>query len=178
MAQTRLNLKKIVALIVDRDPFARGLISQMLRGFGVTRILTADNGSDAKTLLGAQCPDVCFMEGGLPDMGADELIIWVRRNANKALRFLPIIVLSGYTQLRMISVARDAGAHLVVRKPLSPQTLFDRLGWVAMFDRAFLETPGYVGPDRRFHTIEPPDGNLKRAADKDQAPPPALQAQS
>jgi CheY-like chemotaxis protein len=176
MAQARLNLKGIVALIVDRDAFTRGLISQMLRGFGVTSILTADNGSDAKTLLGAQCPDVCFVEGGLPDMGTDELIVWVRRNANKALRFVPMIVLSGYTQMRMISVARDAGAHLVVRKPLSPQILFDRIGWVAKFDRAFLETPNYVGPDRRFHAVDPPDGNLKRAADKDQAQPAALQA--
>jgi hypothetical protein len=47
---------------------------------------------------------------------------------------------------------------------------------VAKFDRAFLETPGYVGPDRRFHAVDPPDGNLKRAADKDQTQPAVLQA--
>lgn len=177
MAQARLNLKNINVLIADRDPFARGLVSQMLRGFGVSTILTADNGEDAKTLLGQQCPDICFIEGALPDMPAEELIGWIRRNANKALRYLPVIVLTGYTQMRVISTVRDAGAHLVVRKPLSPQTLFDRLVFVAKFERAFLETLNYVGPDRRFHAAEPPDGKLKRADDnKDQTQPVVMQA--
>lgn len=176
MAQARLNLKNINALIVDRDPFARGLVSQMLRGFGVTTILTADNGQDAKAALTQQCPDICFIEGALPDMPAEDLIGWIRRNANKALRYLPVLVLTGYTQMRVISTVRDAGAHLVVRKPLSPQTLFDRLIFVAKFDRAFLETPKYVGPDRRFHAVEPPDGKLKRVDDnKEETQPPAVQ---
>ena len=177
MPQARLNLKNISALIVDRDPFARGLVSQMLRGFGVTSILTADNGVDAKALLGQQCPEICFVEGALADMPAEDLIGWIRRNANKALRYLPVIVLTGYTQMRVISTVRDAGAHLVVRKPLSPQTLFDRLIFVAKFDRAFLETPNYAGPDRRFHAVEPPDGKRKRVDDsKDEAQPVVLQA--
>jgi CheY-like chemotaxis protein len=165
MAQARLNLKNIVAAVVDRDSFARGLVSRMLRGFGVTNIQVAENGAGAKELLSTTCPDVIFAEGALADMPASELINWIRRNDNKALRFQPIIILSGYTQLKMISDARDAGAHLVVRKPLSPQALFDRLIWVAKFDRPFIETPTYVGPDRRFHDIVPPDGELKRATD-------------
>jgi CheY-like chemotaxis protein len=169
MGQTRLNLKNIVALIVDRDPFARGLIAQMLRGFGVTHILIADNGAQARGLLAENCPEVIFMEGALVDMPSAELINWIRRNANKALRFLPIVVLSGYTQLRLISEARDAGAHMVVRKPVSPRALFDRLVGVANFDRPFIETPNYVGPDRRFHKVTPPDGEFKRATDEQEA---------
>jgi CheY-like chemotaxis protein len=168
MGQTRLNLKNIVALIVDRDPYATGLVAQMLRGFGISTIMTAANGVEAKALLAQHCPEITFIEGELPDMAAGELINWVRRNPNKALRFLPIIVLSGYTQLRLISEARDAGAHLVVRKPISPQTLFDRLVWVADFDRPFLESPTYAGPDRRFHTAPPPDNKLKRETDESQ----------
>ena len=165
MGQARLNLKGLVAAVVDRDSFARGLVSRMLRGFGVTNIQVAENGAGAKEILATSCPDIIFAEGALPDMSAAELINWVRRNDNKALRFQPIIVLSGYTQLKLISDARDAGAHLVVRKPLSPQALFDRLVWVAKFDRPFIETPTYVGPDRRFRDITPPDGELKRATD-------------
>jgi CheY-like chemotaxis protein len=168
MGQTRLNLKNIAGLIVDRDPFARGLVAQMLRGFGVSTILTADNGTDAKGILVHNSPEITFIEGELTDMAAAELIDWVRRNPNKALRYLPIIVLSGYTQLRLISVARDAGAHLVVRKPISPQVLFDRLVWVAAFDRPFLESPTYAGPDRRFHAVDPPDNKFKRATDEQQ----------
>ena len=45
MGQTRLNLKTVMALVVDRDPFSRGLVSQMLCGFGINSILIADNGA-------------------------------------------------------------------------------------------------------------------------------------
>jgi CheY-like chemotaxis protein len=169
MGQARLNLKSIAAMIVDRDPFTRGLVAQMLRGFGVTTILIADTGVEARDVLTGHCPDIIFVEGALTDMAAGDLIGGIRRHANKSLRFIPVVVLSGYTQLRLISSARDAGAHLVVRKPLSPQTLFDRLIWVAKFDRPFIETPNYVGPDRRFHAVPPPDGVMKREGDESQS---------
>jgi CheY-like chemotaxis protein len=171
MGQARLNLKSITAMIVDRDPFARGLVAQMMRGFGISTILIADTGAEAQEVLGSHCSDIIFVEGALSDMAASELIGWIRRHANKSLRFVPIVVLSGYTQLRLISSARDAGAHLVVRKPISPQILFDRLMWVAGFDRPFIETPNYVGPDRRFHAVPPPDGEMKRDGD---APQPVI----
>ena len=172
MGQARLNLKNIVALLVDRDHFGRGLVAQMLRGFGISTILTADTGAEALELLGHNCPDITFIEGQSLDIPTAELIRWVRANPGRTLRFIPIIVLTGYTQLRLISSARDAGANLVVRKPVSPQVLFDRLVWVAASNRPFLESPSYNGPDRRFHAVEPPDGKLKRAADQ----PLALQA--
>jgi DNA-binding response OmpR family regulator len=75
---------------------------------------------------------------------------------------VPIIVMSGYTQLRLIATARDSGAHIVLRKPVAPQTLFDRILWVARVGRPFMETTNYIGPDRRFHDIEPPDGQYRR----------------
>jgi len=165
MAQARLNLKNVMGLIADRDAFTRGLIAQMLRGFGVETLLVANNGEEAKALLANNKPDIIFVEGALPDMSAADLIEWIRRHTPNPLRFVPIIVLSGYTQLRLISLARDGGAHLVIRKPVAPQTLFDRISWVAHFARPFLETKSYVGPDRRFHDIPPPDGVMKRAGD-------------
>jgi CheY-like chemotaxis protein len=169
MGQARLNLKSVTALIVDRDEFTRGLLAQMLRGFGVNQFTTADTGEEANQFLSGQCPDMLFIEGELSDMPAAELIVWIRRNANKTLRYQPILVLSGYTQLGMVRAARNAGAHLVIRKPISPQTLFDRLVWVAGFDRPFVETPHYAGPDRRFRAISPPDGDMKRDDDQPQA---------
>ncbi len=165
MGPPRLNLKSVTALIADRDEFTRGLLIQMLRGFGISQVSSAGTGEEAKQILSANCPDVLFIEGELSDMPAAELIVWIRRHANKGLRYQPIMVLSGYTQLRMVQSARNAGAHLVIRKPVSPQTLFDRLVWVAGFDRPFVETPNYAGPDRRFRAIPPPDGDMKREAD-------------
>jgi len=165
MAQPRLNLKNVVALLADRDRFTRGLVAQMLRGFGVETVLIAKDGEEAKSLLAKNMPDICFFEGAFPDMTVEELTRWIRGQQNSPLRFVPVIVLSGYSQLRMISSARDAGVHIVVRKPVAPQTLFDRILWVGKSNRAFLDAGSYVGPDRRFHAEPPPDGKKKRADD-------------
>ena len=124
-------------------------------------------------MIGSNCPDICFVEGALEDMSTAEFIGWIRRQTSQALRFMPVIVLTGYTQLRLIAAARDGGAHIVVRKPISPQTLFDRINWVARVSRPFLETPGYIGPDRRFHSIDPPDEKWKRRQMFPHKPPPS-----
>jgi CheY-like chemotaxis protein len=165
MAEPRLNLKNVVGLIADRDAFTRGLVVQMLRGFGLDTLMVASTGEETKGLLSNNKPDIMFIEGELPDMTSADLIDWIRRHTPNPLRFVPIVVMSGYTQLRLISQARDGGAHIVIRKPISPQALFDRIAWVAHFGRPFLETTNYVGPDRRFHDVPPPDGKLKRDGD-------------
>jgi CheY-like chemotaxis protein len=165
MASSRLNLKNVTGVLVDRDTFTRGLIAQMLRGFGISNILVAASGAEAKELVLANRTDICFVEGALPDTSAADFIRWIRGQASNPLRFVPVIVLSGYTQLRLIAQARDGGAHTVIKKPVSPQTLFDRIGWAANFSRPFLETPKYIGPDRRFHNLSPPDSKMKRETD-------------
>lgn len=165
MSGPRMNLKNVTSLIVDRDHYTRGLIAQMLRGFGMESPMLVDNGEQAKAVLTESIPDIVFIEGELSDMPSANLLGWIRRQSKSPLRFVPLIVMSGYTQLRMIATARDGGAHIIVRKPVSPQTLFDRILWVARHARPFLETDKYVGPDRRFHDILPPDGIFKRESE-------------
>jgi DNA-binding response OmpR family regulator len=165
MSDPRMNLKNVTSLLVDRDHYTRGLIAQMLRGFGMESPMLVDNGEEAKSSLTESRPDIVFIEGDLSDMPSANLLGWIRRQTRNPLRFVPLIVMSGYTQLRMLATARDSGAHIIVRKPVSPQTLFDRILWVARNTRPFLETDTYVGPDRRFHDILPPDGVYKREAE-------------
>lgn len=179
MAQPRLNLKNVGVLLVDRSHYSRALIAQALRGFGVTYIVDCETGAAAMEFLAQSPIDLCLIEAELPDMTGADLINAIRRLPREPLRFVPIIALSGYTQYRMLNTVRAAGANLVLKKPLSPQSLFDRINWLGRTKRAYIETDSYIGPDRRFHSIDPPDGGYKRATDKPQDvspkdPAPAL----
>ncbi len=165
MAQPRLNLKNVTALIVDSDPFTRGLVAQMLRGFGMDFPMQCETAAQAMHHLEHHYADLCIFEAAQPDMAGSELIKWVRRQEKSPFRFVPIIVMSGYTQMRLISSARDSGANMVVKKPISPQSIYDRILWAARSERPFVETSDYVGPDRRFKDIAPPDGVHKRGSD-------------
>lgn len=165
MPQPRMNLKSVVTLLVDSDRFTRGLVAQMLRGFRMDTPAACESGMAAKEYLQQRPVDLCIVEAALPDMASPELISWIRRPEMGAMRFIPIIVLSGYTQTRMVAAARDAGASTVLKKPVSPQALFDRVMWVARVPRPFIDAGTYVGPDRRFKAEEPPDNVYKRVDD-------------
>ncbi|HEY2071644.1 MAG TPA: response regulator [Rhizomicrobium sp.] len=155
----------MTTLLVDSDHFTRGLIAQMLRGFGMDAPAIYDSGRAAKAHLLHHYSDLCIFEAAFPDMESAELIRWIRRQDKSPLRFVPIIVLSSYTQHRHVTLARDAGANLVLTKPVSPQVLFDHIAWVAKAPRPFIEAGAYAGPDRRFRTMDPPDGQRKRESD-------------
>ena len=165
MAQIRLNLRGVTTLIVDCDHFTRGLIAQMVREFGANPPVVCDSGKAAQAHLQHHYSDLCILEAVFPDMDGAELIRWIRRQDKSPLRFVPIIVLSSYTQHRHVTVARDAGANLVLTKPISPQALFDHIAWVAKVRRPFIEAGKYAGPDRRFRTSDSPAGEKKRETD-------------
>jgi DNA-binding response OmpR family regulator len=160
-----MNLKSVATLLVDSDRFTRGLVVQMLRGFKMDAPAACESGAAAKEYLQQGPVDLCIVEAALPDMTSSELISWIRRPEMGTMRFIPIIVLSGYTQTRMVAAARDAGANTVLKKPVSPQALFDRVMWVARVPRPFIDAGSYVGPDRRFKAEDPPDKFYKRVDD-------------
>ena len=164
MSHARLNLRNVTSLLVDSEAYTRGLIAQMLRGFGMPSPTLAGTGKEAMELVKSECPNLCIFEAVLPDMGSAELIRWIRK-LNNPVRFVPTIVLTGYTQLRMIAKVRDGGANVIVKKPASPKALFDHMLWLARVPRPFVETNDYIGPDRRFRTMDPPDGKFKRESD-------------
>jgi DNA-binding response OmpR family regulator len=166
MAQTRLNLRNVTTLLIDSDHFTRGLVAKMLRGFGMDQPTLGDTGAQAKHHLSHNYADLIIMEAGLPDMASAEVIRWLRRQEQSPFRFAPIIVMSGYTQAGLVAGARDAGANLVVKKPLSPASLFDRISWIARTSRPFVDVGDYIGPDRRFRKGPPPDGTFKRETDQ------------
>ena len=165
MGQARLNLKGVTALLLDSDQFSRGLISSMLRGFGMDQPVIGQTGADAMSYLNGNAIDLCIMEAMLPDMSGAELIKWLRRPEMEKIRFVPVVVLTSYAQLRHVAAARDGGANIILRKPVSPQGLFDRITWVARVARPFIDAPNYSGPDRRFQSVDPPDGVFKRGDD-------------
>jgi CheY-like chemotaxis protein len=78
---------------------------------------------------------------------------------------MPILVMTSDTREATIKAGRDAGANMVVAKPLSPANLYDRLAWVAFNPRQFIDTETYFGPDRRFKIEGYPNGVGRRKGD-------------
>ena len=165
MAEQRYNFRDANFLIVDPDRAGARLISCILSGFGISDPYVLKEPSEAKVLLNTGAVDAAVITLGTEIDRSLDLIRWVRSAGASPLRFMPIIALTGYSQLRHVALARDAGASFVVRKPIAPDVLFERLVWAANSARAFVEASSYCGPDRRFRRQKPPKGNGQRAAD-------------
>ena len=165
MSKTRLNLGKISGVLVDGDKYVQDLIGQMLRGFGLEHLATFDRGDAAREHISKGGVDLCIVEVALPDMPGTDLVKYIRRLDDPIIRMMPVVVLTGYTQVNAVELARDCGANLVIKKPVSPQALFDRMAWVSKNQRPFIESENYIGPDRRFKSIGPPGGVGRRATD-------------
>ena len=64
-----------------------------------------------------------------------------------------------------IKLVRDVGANMVITKPMSPKSLYERLAWIAFNARQFVDTATYFGPDRRFKIEGYPNGVGRRKGD-------------
>ncbi|MSO84831.1 MAG: response regulator [Rhodospirillales bacterium] len=108
-----------------------------------------------------------------PDFDGNAAIRQLRRHANAASRFIPVVVTSAYTEVHHVVASRDAGADQFLAKPFTVKLIFQHLKTVVEHQQPFVRTKAYFGPDRRRKTKPAPDGWERRGAKpKDAAPKP------
>src|SRR6478752_2171777 len=167
MSRHDVNLQGMTFLIADANPFVASICQSILRGFGASKVVEARTGPDAIKTLQQTKIDLMLCDAYLPPHGAFKFTSDIRRDPANDFRTIPIMILTNDTRTSLISAARDCGANMVVAKPLSPSSLYDRLAWVALTPRKFVDTEGYFGPDRRFKIEGFPGGVGRRKEDQD-----------
>ena len=163
MAPPQYNFSKVNLMILDPERSSARMVAGMLSGFGLNDPYLMHNSDDASAFLGTGGADAAILTMGRDPDAILDIIQKVRAIPVGDARFMPIIVLTGAAQPETVATLRDAGASFVVRRPIAPATLFDRLVWAAYSDKKFVQTRTYRGPDRRFRDKEPPPGGERRA---------------
>jgi DNA-binding response OmpR family regulator len=110
-------------LIADDDPLVRAAYKSALERRGY-QVLLADDGNGAVELIEQQTIDLVLLDILMPNKEGLETLIELKR------RFpdITIFVMSGggtRSSHDFLSVASKFGADAVLRKPFSPQSLFD-----------------------------------------------------
>ena len=141
---------KIDVLVVEDETFISNLITQILLQFGVNRVEVASNAENAKFLLAnGYHPDVIFTDQSMRGGNGTDLISWVRKDKLSPNQMVPIIMVSGNTELSVITNARDVGVNKYLAKPISAELLIKRLATVFEKTRPFVKSDQFFGPDRR-----------------------------
>lgn len=161
----RINLNRTSVLVLDGNPQSLDVLRQLLNGFGVRSVHACQHVRDAERVFYDQALELIIIDPLFTDDTGFEFMRLVRREENSQNRCVGMIAALGHQTLGNVRSARDAGANLVVAKPLSPGVLLQRIHWVARESRQFIVAPNYVGPDRRFKNQGPPPGTNGRRAD-------------
>jgi len=111
-------------LIVDDQTVMLRLIAIPLEQEGFTTV-TAMTGVDALQKIQSERPDLVIMDVMLPDTNGIDVVRRVRQVLN--LTDLPIIILSGQTELAAKIQGLEAGADDYVTKPVDPKEMVVRV---------------------------------------------------
>lgn len=143
------DFSQVAFLIVDDSAHMRRLVRSLLQAFGASHIDEASDGTTAFQHLSAQMPDVVITDFMMQPMDGVAFTRKLRNEPGKADPFVPIIMMTGYTEFERVIEARDAGVTEIVAKPLTASSLYARLAAVIEKPRPFVRTDSYFGPDRR-----------------------------
>jgi len=154
-------LENVRFLVVDDNMFVRTTVRLVLQALGTRDIDEVSSGARALKILEHREPDMIIIDWEMEPVNGIELVKKIRGAQETSLAFLPIIMLTGHSEIERVKIARDAGVNEYVIKPFSAQGLFTRIQAVIERPRPFVKIEGYFGPDRRRKEMSF-DGDEKR----------------
>ena len=161
------QLGNLAFLVVDDNPQTRRLLRSMLRSFGVNTIEEAEDGDEALEILKEYPADIVLCNWEMVPTNGIEFTRRVRKDKGGPNPYVPIIMVTGYTEQARVKTARDAGINEFLTKPVSPSSLYQRIEAVIDRPRKFIRCGTYCGPDRQRRRAGTYEGPFRWAADRD-----------
>ena len=146
---TSIDFEALTFLIVDDSAYMRTILRTILSSFGARKIYEAVDGADGLEKLNAYGPDIAIIDWEMPVLSGPEMVKMVRDPDKCRHAFVPIILLTAHTERHRIIEARKFGVHEILRKPVSPKAIFQRIASILLHPRPFVRTTSYFGPEPR-----------------------------
>lgn len=143
------DLSRINLLVVDDNVHMRLLVRNIVKALGVNEIEEAEDGASALKVLTHYSADIVIVDWNMQPLDGIEFTKLIRTSDDSPNIYVPIIMLTGHTELKRVTQARDAGVNEFLAKPVSAAKIYQRIKAILDNPRQFVRTPNYFGPDRR-----------------------------
>lgn len=161
------SFDKISILVVDDHAPLRALIQNILRTFGFRIILSAGTADEAYDLFCTHRPDIVLTDWIIENDDGLELTKRIRTSPDSTNRYVPVILMTGFSYKERVCYARDLGVTEFLVKPFSSRDLYSRIVQVIERPRHFIKAQYFFGPDRRRSKKQKGEGRGKRKSDRE-----------
>ncbi len=144
----RYVLENVNVLVLDDNRHMRTLVREILHGLGVKKVRPAADAAEAFQELKHFQADIIIADWHMEPLDGLDFVRLVRTAKDSPNPYVPIIMLSGYTEYSRVIEARDAGVNDFIAKPVSAKALYQRLASIIEHPRNFIRTKAFFGPAR------------------------------
>src|SRR3954470_23453474 len=142
-------IRSLGVLVVDSSQFMRKLVRNLLLNVGVKEIWEAADGIDGLEAIRSIGPDIVILDWELPLLNGAELVRIVRSPGVFPMPDVPIIMLTSHGERWRVVEAVRLGVNEFLCKPVSAQSLLDRMISILAKPRPFVQLGEYYGPEPR-----------------------------
>ena len=160
--EARYVLDNVNVLVVDDNRHMSQLVSEILHALGVRDICEVGDAAKAFTELKHFSADLIIVDWSMEPLDGLDFVRLVRTAIDSPNPYVPIIMLTGFTEMRRVMEARDAGVNEFLAKPISAKALYKRVASIIDNPRPFVRSKTFFGPDRRRRNLGPPNGIPER----------------
>ncbi|MBI5265711.1 MAG: response regulator [candidate division Zixibacteria bacterium] len=161
------NIERVNFLIVEDNAHMRNLVKVILNAFGVHNIAEAADGADAFKILRHFLADIIICDWVMQPLDGLGFVQMIRTGKDSPNPYVPVIMLTGYTEMNRVVEARDAGVNEFLAKPVSAKKIYSRIRAIIENNRPFIKTKTFFGPDRRRQNMANYRGSERRKAQTD-----------
>lgn len=147
------QLHRISVLVVEDNQPMLEITKSLLVTFGVGHVIGASNGEIGFKRFCEYNNDIIIADWMMKPMDGISFTRMVRNDTKSPNPYVPVILMTGFSEKRRVLQARDAGVTEFLVKPFNARDLYKRLVQVIERPRQFVRAPDFFGPDRRRKKI-------------------------
>lgn len=159
------TLDTISVLIIEDNKPMQDLTKNILNTFGFKEIYTAANGREGFMEFCRFSPDIVIADWMMKPVNGIELTELIRTHPDSPNPYVPVILMTGFSEKHRVLEARDRGVTEFLVKPFNARELYRRIAQVIEKPRQFVKADRFFGPDRRRTKNKSYEGPLRRETD-------------
>lgn len=148
------NFSNLKVLVVDDCGFMHKVMARLLGVLGIEKIAYAKDGYDALYETRNFHPDIILCDWEMAPMDGPEFVNTLRTHIDTPDPYIPVIMLTGYTEKVKVLAARDFGITEFLAKPVNARALYARLVSIVERPRPYIRTKKFFGPCRRRMNLD------------------------